>query len=89
MLPANADGEACREWLRQVCSNFGIGFHLDTSAADYLSEDGTPLSLEVASTFDDSIHRVFAVSSLVTHMHGAVDHKRSVDMTLPTQLLTA
>jgi hypothetical protein len=37
-LPEDADEETCRNWLRKICRDFGLGFHPDTPADDYTGE---------------------------------------------------
>lgn len=61
MLPDEADAATCREWFRLACRQFGLGFHPDTPASEYVSDDGTPLAPEVAAALDASIERCFAV----------------------------
>ncbi|MGC1274049.1 MAG: hypothetical protein WBC44_10110 [Planctomycetaceae bacterium] len=61
MLPKGSDTEAARSWLRLICRRFGLGFHLDTPASEYVMDDGTRLDAEVAAALDDSIERAFAL----------------------------
>ncbi len=57
-LHEDADAELCEGWLRVICHQVGPGFHLDTSAADYTSEDGSRLlSDDVASRLDTDVER--------------------------------
>ena len=61
VLPADADAATCETWLTQVCFLFGLGFHLDTPASDYVSDDGTALPNDVAESLDQSINRAFTL----------------------------
>jgi hypothetical protein len=60
-LPAGADEEACKEWLRRLCRDFGLGFHPDTPAADYIDGEGQSLPPEIVTALDDSIDRAFKI----------------------------
>lgn len=58
-LPADADQEKCREWLRKLCRDFGLGFHPDSPADDYIDGDGLPFPPAVVSALDESVNRAF------------------------------
>lgn len=60
-LPADADEDGCKEWLRKLCRDFGLGFHPDTPASDYRNREGLPLPPDVVSALDDSLDRVFEI----------------------------
>lgn len=60
-LPVNADDKECREWLQRTCRVFGLGFHLDTPASDYVFSDGRTFTPSGAEELDQSINRVFEV----------------------------
>lgn len=57
-LHEDADADLCEGWLRVICHQVGPGFHLDTSAGDYTSEDGSRLlSDAAASRLDADVSR--------------------------------
>lgn len=58
-LPADADETGCRDWLRKLCRDFGLGFHPDTQASDYKNWEGLPLPPDIVAALDDSIERTF------------------------------
>jgi hypothetical protein len=60
-LPAGADENGCKEWLRKLCQDFGLGFHPDTPSSDYTNWEGLPLPPNVVSALDDSVDRAFEI----------------------------
>lgn len=60
-LPDNIDADGCKAWLRQLCHDFGVGFHPDTPASDYVNEEGLPLPPDVVSALDGSVRRAFEI----------------------------
>jgi hypothetical protein len=60
-LPARADEEACKAWLRRLCRDFGLGFHPDTPASDYTNGEGLPFLPDVVTALDDSMDRAFEI----------------------------
>jgi hypothetical protein len=60
-LMPDTDVERCKEWLRKLCRDFGLGFHPDTPASDYVNTEGLPLPPDVASALEDSLKRVFEI----------------------------
>ena len=61
LLPAGVDEEGCKEWLRKLCRDFGLGFHPDTPASDYTNSEGLPLPPDVVAALDDSMDRAFEI----------------------------
>jgi hypothetical protein len=58
-LPDDADEETCKEWLRKLCWDFGMGFHPDTPADDYIDDQRRPLPPDLIDALDDSMDRAF------------------------------
>ena len=59
VLPENADSHTAALWLRQLYRTFGLGFHLDTPAEDYVDANGNSLTDQQRQDLDRSIERLF------------------------------
>ena len=60
-LTQGADSEECERWLHQFVRDFGLGFHPDTPADEYVDDDGHPLDAEIVKYLDESVARVFEI----------------------------
>ncbi len=59
-LPANPSREQARAWYEDVVWEFGLGFHPDSPAADYVGNDGVRIfSQEEAAQFDHNLATVW------------------------------
>lgn len=62
VLRETAAPDDVRDWLRCLVRDFGLGFHLDTPADEYVADDGLRLlPPRAGEELDRSIDRVFAV----------------------------
>jgi len=59
VLPEDADRQAAELWLRQLYRDFGLGFHLDTPAQDYVDSSGNTLTGQDCQDLNRSIERLF------------------------------
>jgi len=59
ILPGDANKDEAEQWLRRLYREFGLGFHLDTPAGDYVDQNGDGLTEQQCKDLEDSIDRLF------------------------------